>query len=296
MNFRNIFLISYLIIFINDIGHCSTEIKASEVINVMKIFRFSHSYEQDQREQIRKDYRETIYEYPIDFIFECAKDSNKISILKFLAKPDSISLKIIHTFFLLHTKKIESDESLDTIGYVKSLLSQSIDNREQLLTYYYLLFNSIEHNWDDFDYSNLNWSMDSLGLSTKSERAVFYFSFIGNFANSIILYCKTSNLRQVNKIQSFVGNLPMINRKPYYEYLDFDFADYEILIYGNYRKLNDYFVPILNNILICQYNMMVTLNYSENDLKYFINRSLLSNEKFKSYGYGLPFNLIVPKK
>ena len=296
MNSRTIFLICLLNIICNEVCFCKSLIAANEIINVMKIFRFSYSYNQDQTEQIKTNYKQTIYEYPVDFIFECAKDSNKMSILKFLAKPDSISLKIIHTFVLLHTKKTELDEPLDTIGYVESLLSQRLDNREQLLTYYYLLFNSIEHNWDDFDYSKLNWSLDSLGLVTGSEKAIFYFSFIDNFTDNIILYCQTSNLRQAVKIQSFVGNLPMINQKPYFEYENFDFIDYEILIYGKNRKLNDYYIPILKNILFCQYNMMVTLNYSENDLKYFISNSLLGNEKFKLYGTELPFNIIMPKK
>ncbi|MBN2828164.1 MAG: hypothetical protein JXQ26_09240, partial [Tissierellales bacterium] len=258
--------------------------KVSEIINLAKIYRGNHGLSglDDNSASIFSKYQGTEFERVAKFIEESTKNKNRVIEKEFLTRPDSTTLKIFHTIIMVNYNMYESKPE-DNEKVVTKYLETDISNYEQIQQYYGSLFISVINKNRPFDYSNQNWNLDSLGFKDDKEKAVFFLVFMDKLGSQISSYLGAMKGPNWDGIEKYVGLLPKINGKNYYEYDAFYFKDFKMTIYKKYQFFKKYYLPKFYDILVGHILMMEQKKFDRKDITQFLLTSILSEKQYYEY-------------
>jgi hypothetical protein len=173
-----------------------------------------------------------------EFISESIKPNNNILSTKYLKKP---SIETLNYFFIIlhlnYNMFNENKESTKEIIEKYSLSNTTID--EMLVSYYNSVFGLLYNKNPDIVLSGLNFDFKELQLNSNKEKSIFFLTAMERMG---VLYNSKINVIDVNdsdRPEDIIKRYPMINNKPFYEFNEFDFDDF-LLIIDKFRPRESY--------------------------------------------------------
>jgi hypothetical protein len=190
-----------------------------------------------------------------DFIVEAIKSDNKIFTSKYLNRPASTVLKDIYIVRAVNLN-IRQENPADNNKLIDSLKNVSISDYELLDNYYGMIFTAVGNKNQPFDLKKSDLKLNEYGLKDDTEKGILFlrcFEFCGKTIWGYINVAKPQNTAEsINYINKF----PKLNGRPYFQYTDFSFPDFEMNIIKDKGRqsykayyLHKYYELLLSHLL-----------------------------------------------
>ena len=189
--------------------------------------------------------------------FHCADHhfKNKILTTPYLKRPDNQTLKQLYIIRAVNLNLSEK-EPLDNDHLIDSLQNAEIPVYELVDNYYGLLFTAVGNKNQPFNLSKVNFKMNEYDLKDDTEKAIFFFNCMSLCGINIWGFINIAKPMNTKKAYEYIKKFPKFNGRPYYEYQDFYFKDFEMEIvksngvesYKSYY-LNKYYETLLYHLL-----------------------------------------------
>ncbi|MBK9275835.1 MAG: hypothetical protein IPM49_15040 [Flavobacteriales bacterium] len=253
-----------------------------EIVTLAKFYRTNHGLSGSEDAALIAKYQGTKFEHVAAFIQEAAKPNNRIIEREYLSCPDSATLKIFHTIIRVNYNMYEANPEDNTI-VAQTYLKKDVSRHEQISAYYSSLFVSVINKNRPFNYSKRNWDLDALGFKDEKEKAVFFLVFVDELGSQLSSYLKAMRGPNWNGIEEYAPLLPLINGKPYYQFDEFYFKDFEMNIYKKDRNFMEYYMPIFYDMLVAHLLMLEQKNKPTAEIHDLLLTSILSKEQYYKY-------------
>jgi len=251
---RRIFLIAILIV-----GSLSV-IKASDLnndlIDLAKIYRnfmFRNSPTPSIFEQLGEIKSPELIN-STKFIKETITTGNKLTTVEFLKLPDETTLKYIYIIRRINWN-IREEAPKDNNELITELSEKEIPRYELIDSYYDMLFSGVGNKNQPFDLSDVNFQMNKYDLKDDTEKGIFFLKAMDLCGTLIWGYMNIVKPPNYKKTLPLIEKYPKFNGQPYYQYLDFGFPDFEMVIVKDKDKesyksyyLNKYYDTLLAHL------------------------------------------------
>lgn len=219
-----------------------------------------------------------------NFILECIKTNNKILTQPFLTRPEDKYLKQIYIIRAVSLNLTE-ENAIDNNKLIDSLLLKQIPIYECLDNYYEMVVMASGNKNKPFNLSKVNIKIDEYNLKDDTEKAILFFQVMSLCGTNIWGFMNIPKPANTKKAYEYIKKFPKINGMPYYQYSDFYFTDFEMIIikdkgvqsYKNYY-LDKYFETLLNHLKVLQQE-----NRSEKEINDLMLGSILKERKLYKY-------------
>ncbi len=214
-----------------------------------------------------------------EFVKESNKQNNVLLTNPFLALPDTFSLKINYICHRLRQnpgmKVVYENNAL-----IDSLLSADILYYTLVDNYYYTLFSSVIEKNRPFT-QPINIQLAKLELPDSICEAILHLkcmTFFGKFIRGYI-YMVSPPKYQDALVE--IGNFPTFENKQYYEFINFDFDDFQIEVYND-SGLRSYKKFYLGKLYDTLYGHFISLYETgqQNEAIYLWENSILSRSEY----------------
>ncbi len=249
-----------LILFAFVVLTSSSGIKANDLnndlIELAKIYRnfmFRNSPNESTFEQL-KDIKSNELIVSTKFIKETIGSNNKLTTEEFLKLPDEQSMKFIYIIRRI-TWNISEENPKDNNELISELSDKLIPRYELIDSYYDMLFSGVANKNRPFDLSNVNFKMTKYELKDDTEKGIFFLKAMDLCGTSIWGYMNIVKPPNYKKAMQYVELFPKFNGQPYYQYLDFGFADFNMKIVKDKEEesykayyINKYYDTLLSHL------------------------------------------------
>ena len=230
----------------------------SELIKLGKAYKdymFRNTPEKKYLKKFTKEYPSSLQQ-EANFIKQTISSENKLLDNEFLSIPDQAVLKNI--YIIREVNLILREESEITPNeLVDSLKQEDIPRYELIDNYYGMLFTGVGNKNQPFDFSKNDFNLDQYGLKDETEKGIFYLRCMDLCGTNIWGYMNVVNPPNTSKALKIIKKYPKFNGKPYYQFTDLYFKDFEMVIvedegmqsYKSYY-LDKYYETLLSH-LIC---------------------------------------------
>jgi hypothetical protein len=187
--------------------------------------------------------RTTNLDHIIDAMIAVGQGDKKLLTNEFLSRPNELELKYWYVIREIHYNNVSKEKEPRPNDIVaKEVLESTIDERWLLDNYYYRIRGGIAKIFNDADLSEYNFNINDYGLKNQTEKAMLYFALTDAMTQRFKVL---QMLKNYDKLLEFAKKLPTINDKPYYEYVDFDFDDFD---WAGYDKTESYKERHIGNV------------------------------------------------
>jgi hypothetical protein len=191
-----------------------------------------------------------------NFIIETITSKNKLTTQPFIARPDDNTLKQIYIIRQIDLN-LREENQIDNTVLIDSLTKKDIPVNELVDNYYGILFTAIGNKNQPFNFSKNDFKINEYGLKNDTEKGIFFLNCMDLCGTNIWGFMNVVKPANTNLALSYIKKYPKFNGLPYYQYADFQFPDFEMIIekdkgmqsYKSYY-LNKYYGTLLYH-LIC---------------------------------------------
>lgn len=191
-----------------------------------------------------------------DFIVQTITTKNKLLSQAFISRPDNTTLKQIYIIREINLNLSEENQ-IDNNKLIDSLTTKNIPVYELVDNYYGMLFTAVGNKNQPFDFSKTDFKIKDYNLKDDTEKGILFLRCMSLCGTSIWGYLNVAKPANTKKAFDYIKKFPKFNGRPYYQYNDFYFTDFEINIikdkgiqsYKSYY-LDKYFEALLYH-LIC---------------------------------------------
>lgn len=189
------------------------------------------------------------------FVIQTITTKNDLLNKKYLDLPEESILKNIYILSEINPiKKKNTDLTKEEI--LNDLLKKEISRYELVDNYYGMLFTAIGNKNKPFDLSGINFELDNYQLKDDIEKGIFFLRCMSYCGKEIWGFINIAQPPNTKKALSYIEKYPSINNRPYHEFSDVYFKDFEMIIdkekgkqsYKSYY-LNKYFETLLNHVI-----------------------------------------------
>jgi len=278
------FLTVLLLLVVVTAGHSQT--LNDELIKLAKIYRNFHFSNDppkeavDQLNSIKSEGLNTSKE----FISELIKRNNKVATQRFLARPDSITIKHLFTIRSINWNMHEADP-MDNHALIDSLNRFPASTYEQLACYYGMLFVSIGNKNTPLNMSDINFSIETYGLKDDVEKGIFFLKGMETFGMMIWGFMNVVKPPNYEKALSVINNYPKYNAQPYYQFQDLNFQDFNLTIDKRRGKesFKKYYINKYLNTLLYHSASLGQKKKTKSEQQNVMLGSIMKNESYYKY-------------
>lgn len=261
-------------------------VENSELIKLAKAYKdymFINSPEKKYLQKFVKEYPSSL-QREANFIKQTISLNNKLLDKEFLSIPDQAVLKNIYivrevNLILRKESEITPNELVDSLKQVE------IPRYELIDTYYEMLFTGVGNKNQPFDFSKNDFNLDKYGLKDEVEKGIFFLKCLNFCGTNIWGFMNVASPPNTSKALNLIKKYPKFNGKPYYQFTDLYFKDFEMVIiedqgvqsYKSYY-LDKYYETLLSH-LIC----LNKEGGTEDEIKDLLLGSILKDERLYKY-------------
>lgn len=236
-------------------GQTNNNIKLIELGKSYKDFMFRNEPTKEVFKDIKADVPENL-KAATDFIVQTITTNNKLLTQQFLSRPDDLTLKQIFIIRAIHLNLREENKA-DNNQLIDSLTAANIPTYELVDNYYGMLFTAVGNKSQPFDLSKVDFKLKDYRLKDETENGILFLSCM-NYCSTIIWgFMNIVKPPNTQKAYDIIKKYPKFNGRPYYQYTDLYFTDFEMNIvkdqgiqsYKSYY-LDKYYETLLSH-LIC---------------------------------------------
>ncbi len=229
--------------------------KMIELGKAYKDFMFRNEPTKDFLKELRADVPESM-KTSTEFIVQNITTKNKLLTQPFLSRPDDNVLKQIYIVRAIN-HNLRAENQVDNTKLIDSLSSKVIPTYELVDNYYGMIFTAVGNKNQPFDLSKTDLKLKDYNLKDDTEKGILVLRAIGFCGTTIWGYMNIVKPANTEKAYDHIQKFPKINGRPYFQYSDFYFADFEMNIikdkgiqsYKGYY-LDKYYEALLSH-LIC---------------------------------------------
>jgi hypothetical protein len=218
------------------------------------------------------------------FILECIKTNNKILTQPFLNRPEDKYLKQIYIIRSI-SLNLSEENGIDNNKLIDSLFLKEVPIYECLDNYYKMVVTSSGNKNKHFNLSKVNIKIDDYNFKDDTEKAILFFQVMSLCGTNIWGFMNIPKPANTKKAYEYIKKFPKINGMPYYQYKDFYFTDFEMIIvkdkgvqsYKNYY-LDKYYETLMNHLKVLQQE-----NRSEKEINELLLGSILKERNLYKY-------------
>ncbi|MBI4648227.1 MAG: hypothetical protein HY738_17000 [Bacteroidia bacterium] len=246
------------------LGLCLTILTFGQTTNNEKLIELAKTYKDflfrnEPTNEILKDIKADIPENlkaTTEFIVQTITTRNDLLSQQFLGIPDDITIKQIYIVDAIF-ENLRDEHQIDNNKLIDSLTKKEIQRYELIDNYYGMLFTAVGNKNQPFNLSKFDIKIKDCNLRDDTEKGILFLrcmSFCGSEIWGYMNIPKPANTKEAYKN---IKKFPKFNGLPYYEFSDFYFPDFEMIIikdkgvqsYKSYY-LDKYFEILLYH-LIC---------------------------------------------
>ncbi len=191
-----------------------------------------------------------------NFISQTISTGNDLLDTKYLTLPDNSTLKFIYIIHAINYN-IRQETPIDNVKLIDSLKALNVPKNELIDDYYSILFTSVGNKNKPFNYSKVNFDLNQYNLVNDTEKGIFVLECMSYCGSEIWGYMNIVKPPNTKKAFDYIKKFPRFNGMKYYQYTDFNFPDFEMIIivdegkqsYKNYYI--DKFYDLLISHLLC---------------------------------------------
>jgi len=208
-----------------------------ELVEITKIYRNFHFRSEPPESVFQQlnSYSSKDLASSRDFIAELIKSNNQIATKKYLAKPDTVTLKSLYIIRGVNWNMHDADGK-DNFAVIDSLMNEKTNYYELLSCYYGMLFTAVGNKNRPFDMSSTNFTLWDYNLENDTEKGIFFLESMETFGSLIWGYMNIPKPPNYKKALEFIELYPTYNSQAYYKYLDLNFPDFKVTTDKNKPK------------------------------------------------------------
>lgn len=264
-------------------GQVTENQKMIELAKIYKDFMFRNEPSKKVLKDLSADVPENL-KTATAFIGQTITTKNKLCTQPFLARPNDKVLKQIYIIAAI-SQNLREENRVDNNKLIDSLSAKDIPVYELVDNYYNMVFTAIGNKNQPFDLSKVDLTLNDYNLKDDTEKGILVLQAISYCGTTIWGYMNVVKPANTKTAYEYIKKFPEINSRPYFQYTDFYFPDFEIIIdkdkgiqsYKGYY-LNKYFETLLYH-LICMSEQGGS-SEEKNDL---LLGSILKEEKLYKY-------------
>lgn len=217
-----------------------------------KNFMFTNEPSKENLKELKTNVPENLKKAN-DFIVQTITTNNKLLSQHHIARPDDSTLKQI---FIIHeiNQNFRNENQIDHNKLIDSLQNKEIATYELVNNYYDMLFTGVGNKNDPFDFSKNDFKLNDYNLKDDTEKGIFFLQCMNLCGSSIWGYINIPKPANTKKALEYINKFPKFNGQPYYQYSDFYFADFEMIIIKENGKesykgyyIDKYYETLLNH-------------------------------------------------
>lgn len=248
-----------------------------------KDYMFRNTPEKKYLKKFTKEYP-SLLQQEASFIKQTISSDNKLLDKEFLSIPDQDVLKNIYiirevNLILREESEITPDELVDSLKEKDILRYELIDN------YYGMLFTAVGNKNQPFDLRRNDFSLDHYGLKDETEKAIFYLRCMNLCGTSIWGYMNIVNPPNTSEALSYIKKYPKFNGKPYYQFTDLYFKDFEMLIIEDegMQSYKSYYIDKYYETLLSHLVCLSEEGGTEDEIRDLLLGSILKDKALYKY-------------
>ncbi len=190
-----------------------------------------------------------------NFVVQSITTKNKLLSTPFLTLPNNQTLKQLYIVKAINLN-LREENRIDNDKLIDSLMTASISNYELIDNYYGMLFTAIGNKNQPFDFTKVDFLLKNYNLKDETEKGIFFLRCMDYCGKTIWGYINVVKPANTQKALENIEKFPRFNGRPYYQYTDFYFPDFEMKIVENeglmsYKGyyLDKYYETLLYNLL-----------------------------------------------
>lgn len=190
-----------------------------------------------------------------NFILQCITSKNRLLSTPFLTLPNEQTLKQLYIVKMINLN-LREENRIDNYRLIDNLMATYIPNYELVDNYYGMLFTAVGNKNHPFDFSKIDFLLKNYNLKDETEKGIFFLRCMDYCGKTIWGYINDYRPANTAKALENIDKFPKFNGRPYYQYTDFYFPDFDIKIQNNegemsYKNyyLNKYYETLLYNLL-----------------------------------------------
>lgn len=264
-------------------GQVTENQKMIELGKIYKDFMFRNNASKDILKEIKLDVPENL-KVATEFIAQSITTKNKILSQPYLSRPDDKVLKQIYIIRAINLN-LREENQIDNNKIIDSLSNKDIPSYELLDNYYEMLFTAVGNKNQPLDFSKTDIKLNDYNLKDDTEKGILVLQAISFCGTTIWGYMNIVKPPNTKRAYDQIKKFPKINGRPYFQYTDFYFPDFEMNIvkdegmqsYKGYY-LNKFYETLLSH-LIC----LNKENGSEKDENDLLLGSILKERNLYKY-------------
>ncbi len=281
---NKIFMLFIAILFtLNGFAQSSENSELIKLGRTYKDYMFRNSPEKKYLKKFTKKYPKSL-EQEAKFIKETISANNRLLEKEFLTIPSQSVLKNIYitraiNLLLREETEITPNELIDSLQQIEITRYELIDN------YYSMLFTGVGNKNQPFDLTKNDFNLDEYALRDEVEKGIFFLKCMNLCGTNIWGYMNIANPPNTKKALSYINKYPKFNGRPYYQFTDLYFKDFEMVIINDKGKqsyksyyIDKYYENLLSH-LIC----LDKEGGTEDELRDLLLGSIMKDEDLYKY-------------
>lgn len=252
---KTAFTLLALCLTIITFGQTNNSEKLIELGKTYKDFMFRNEPTKDVLKDLKKNVPEN-FKIANEFIVQTVTTKNKLLNQQFLSRPDNQTLKLIYIIRKINLN-LREEKQIDNNKLIDSLTMKEIPIYELVDNYYGMLFTSVGNKNQPFNFSKIDFKLQDDKLKDDTEKGIFFLRCMDYCGTTIWGYMNVVKPPNTQKALDYINKFPKFNGRPYFQYTDFYFPDFEMKIvqdediqsYKSYY-LNKFYETLLSH-LIC---------------------------------------------
>lgn len=255
----------------------------TELAKAYKNYMFLNDGPKDLYKQLRSGTDENLRQ-ATEFIIQTISTKNKLLSSTYLSRPDNRVLKQVYIIRELNLN-LRKENATDNHTLIDSLQTAQVPVYEMLDNYYDMLFTSVGNKNKPFNLSKTNLALNSYGLKDDTEKGILVLQAMHLCGTLIWGYMNVVQPPNTQKAYDFIKKYPSINGAPYYQYTDFFFNDFEMVISTDKgpQSYKSFYLNKLYELLLSHLICLKREGGSKKETEHLLLSSILRENKLYKY-------------
>lgn len=275
-------IIAFAITF-SSFGQTSENKKLIELGKAYKDFMFMNNPPKEFIKTVQTNVPENL-KVTTNFIAQTITTDNDLLTKPYLTLPNDESLKFINIIICI-SENLREENSLDNDVLIDSLQKVVIPKNELVDNYYSTLFAAVGNKNKPFNFSKVDFKLNEYNLTNETEKGIFFLQCMSSCGMEIWGYMNIVKPANTKKAFENIKKYPKFNGLKYYQYNDFSFQDFEMVIVTDKGKQSykSYYLDKYYNVLIYHLICLNKEGAKEDEINNLLLGSILKERNLYKY-------------
>ncbi len=255
--------------------------KMIELAKAYKNFMFTNEPGKETFKEISAGVPENL-KTATEFILQTITTDNKLLTETYLTRPEDKVLRQIYIILSINSN-LRSENQVDNNKLIDSLTAKEFPAYKLFSNYYSMLFTAVGNKNQPFDLSKTDLKLNNYNLKDDTEKGIFFLTAISACGSVIWGYMNIVKPANTKKAYKHIKDFPKVNGQPYYQFTDFYFPDFEIMVDEKPQSYKSFYLDKYYQVLLSHLICLNKEGGSEKEKNDLLLGSIMKDEKLYKY-------------